>query len=304
MKYEVKTSSERLILCCCIAYEQGFRKIDTDKWEFANEGFVRGQRDLLKKIQRRRSHHSHQLGEPSNEDGKAVFEGEMKELRRERSLMMQEVIELQHQQRGTVQRMEIVKEKVEEAERRQKQLVSFLARMFDKPAFLARLSRVRERNSIAPPRTKWRLVKHHRHELGTLSSTENWGPGVEDSGEDELAMVNELLHIPEKGDSVPTLQTMQPLVQQDGVMNPPPRSANDTVVMENGAPEFLIAGNDSEDAWNMGLEAGMCSYDTDPWGGCLNALDLGVCSGLSDVSELGSMQVRGSSSMKWVDELD
>lgn len=259
----------------------------------------------MKKIQRRRSHYSHQLGEPSNEDGKSVFEGEMKELRRGRGLMMQEMIELQHEQRDTVRRMEIVKEKLEEAERRQKQLVSFLARMFDKPAFRAPLSHLREHNnSIASPRTKRRLVKHHRHELGTLPSTENWARRVEDSGQDELPMVNELLQIPENGDSVPTLQTIQPL---DGVMNPPPHSANDTVVMENGGHEFLIAGNESmvsEDAWSMGLEGGMCSYNTDPWG-CLsscNALDLGVYSGLSDVSELGSMQVRGGSGMKWLDE--
>jgi hypothetical protein len=34
---------------------QGFRKSDPDQWQFSNERFIRGRRDLLKDIHRRKA---------------------------------------------------------------------------------------------------------------------------------------------------------------------------------------------------------------------------------------------------------
>lgn len=155
---------------------QGFRKIDADKWEFANEGFLRGNKHLLKNIQRRKSPHSQHVGSSSTstgETGKSALEAEIVKLRKERSVMMQEVAELQRQQRGTIQHMENVGEKLQAAEQRQKQMVSFLAKVFQNPSFLGRIKQTKEQRQIASPRTMRKFVKHQQHGPdGTESSLE------------------------------------------------------------------------------------------------------------------------------------
>ena len=85
---------------------QVFRKINTDKWEFFNEAFQRGKRHLLKNIRRCGPPQSHQVGSyivPYSDAGKAGLEFEIESLRKDRSVLMQEVLELQQQQRTTLQ---------------------------------------------------------------------------------------------------------------------------------------------------------------------------------------------------------
>ncbi|KAB2631614.1 heat stress transcription factor A-3-like [Pyrus ussuriensis x Pyrus communis] len=147
----------------------GFRKVDPDKWEFANEAFQRGQRHLLKRIQRRKSPQSLQIGSfigPSAEEGKSGVEGEIEMLRKERSVLMQELVELQQQHRGTVDHMKVVNQRLQSAEKRQKQMFSFLAKMLQNPAFVARLQIKTGKEDIGPSRVRRKFVKHQQHELG------------------------------------------------------------------------------------------------------------------------------------------
>lgn len=158
----------------CRSELKGFRKIDADKWEFAKEGFLRGKKHLLRNIQRRKAPQSQHVGSSSgaaSEIGKAALEGEIVKLRKERSLMMQEVVELQQQQRGTIQQMETVGEKLQAAEQRQKQIVSFLAKVFQNPAFLSHLRQNKEQRLITSPRAMKKFVKHQQHELCELEES-------------------------------------------------------------------------------------------------------------------------------------
>ncbi|XP_031738260.1 heat stress transcription factor A-3 isoform X2 [Cucumis sativus] len=153
----------------------GFRKIDTDKWEFANEDFQRGKKHLLKNIQRRKSSHSQQIGSligPSTGGGKSGLKDEIGRLKKERSMLMQEVVELQQQQKGTAQHVNTVNQRLQSAEQRQKQMISFLAKLLQNPEFLVCLQKKKEQKDIDSSRTKRRFVKQHKHEDGFTPSVE------------------------------------------------------------------------------------------------------------------------------------
>lgn len=72
----------------------GFRKIDPDQWEFANEEFLRGQRHLLKNIHRRKPIHSHSLtgqGNPLTDEERHEYETEISRLRLDRDALRSEL---------------------------------------------------------------------------------------------------------------------------------------------------------------------------------------------------------------------
>ncbi|KAK6126347.1 hypothetical protein DH2020_039919 [Rehmannia glutinosa] len=300
----------------------GFRKIDTDKWEFANEGFVRGQRHLLKNIQRRKSHQSQQIGSsssrPMDDANKAALEAEIEHLRKERSLMMQEVV-VQHQQRGTVQHMEIVNEKLQTAEKRQKQMVSFLGKMFQNPAFLSRLQQTREPKSITSPRSTRKFVKHQSHEQGTSGSSPK-GQIVKYRHEfDSYTIPSVTLDsdpiTTKQLPDLPFLNMGDNLVLGTEDVPFQPQSTPDyfisfpeDVMKEKSDLEVKISGSESmaleEGIWSMGFESGigMSSSTTELWSNVSN-YDMEELGGLSDVWDIGLMQPAGSSGVgNWPDE--
>ncbi|XP_010468856.1 PREDICTED: heat stress transcription factor A-7b-like [Camelina sativa] len=116
----------------------GFRKIETERWEFMNEGFLMGQRDLLKSIKRRASssappslHHSQsECHDPSVE---------APQLREESHVLMMEISRLRQEEqraRGCIQAME---QRINGAEKKQRHMMSFLRRAAQNPSLLQQL---------------------------------------------------------------------------------------------------------------------------------------------------------------------
>ncbi|XP_031393240.1 heat shock factor protein HSF8 [Punica granatum] len=127
----------------------GFRKVDPDRWEFANEGFLRGQKHLLKSISRRKPAHgqSNQQSVQSHgqsssvgacvEVGKFGLEEEVERLKRDKNVLMQELVRLRQQQQATDGQLQTMVQRLHGMEQRQQQMMSFLAKAMQNPGFLA-----------------------------------------------------------------------------------------------------------------------------------------------------------------------
>ncbi|KAJ4833798.1 hypothetical protein Tsubulata_014718 [Turnera subulata] len=121
----------------------GFRKVDPDRWEFANEGFLGGQKHLLKTIKRRRhvtQSSQQQGGGACIELGQYGLEDELERLKRDRTLLMSELLKLKQQQLQSREQVASMEERLQSTEKKQQQMMTFLAKALTKPAFLQRLS--------------------------------------------------------------------------------------------------------------------------------------------------------------------
>ncbi|XP_058073949.1 heat shock factor protein HSF30-like isoform X1 [Magnolia sinica] len=121
---------------------QGFRKVDPDRWEFANEGFLGGQKHLLKDIKRRR--HVPQNLQPQEtsacvELGQFGVEDEVERLKRDRNVLMVEIVKLRQQQQNSRAQLAAMEEWLQGTERKQQQMMAFLARALKNPTFVQQL---------------------------------------------------------------------------------------------------------------------------------------------------------------------
>lgn len=120
----------------------GFRKVDPDRWEFANEGFLGGQRHLLKTIRRRRNvaqstQQKHDFG-PCIEVGQYGIEEELEGLKRDRSVLMAEIVRLRQLQQHSKDQLIAMETRLRTTERKQQNMMGFLAKAFSNPEFLQR----------------------------------------------------------------------------------------------------------------------------------------------------------------------
>ncbi|KAK8494936.1 hypothetical protein V6N13_025244 [Hibiscus sabdariffa] len=120
----------------------GFRKVDPDRWEFANEKFLRGQRHLLKNIRRRKTHQPLPCQfslDPCVEVGRFGLDGEIDRLRRDKQVLMVELVKLRQHQHNTRTCLQLMEQRLRKTEMKQQQMMSFLAKAVQNPSFVQQL---------------------------------------------------------------------------------------------------------------------------------------------------------------------
>ncbi|XP_059660446.1 heat stress transcription factor A-6b-like [Cornus florida] len=159
----------------------GFRKIDPDRWEFANEGFLRGQKHLLRNIRRRKAPSqsliSQQALGPCVEVGRFGLDGEVDRLKRDKQVLMVELVKLRQQQQNTRAHLQAMELKLQGTEKKQQQMMSFLARAMQNPAFIQQLVQQKEKRK----ELEEAITKKRRRPIDQVSS--NFGGQSSRSGE-------------------------------------------------------------------------------------------------------------------------
>lgn len=114
----------------------GFKKVDPDRWEFANESFLGGQKHLLKTIKRRNVENLRRRGgDPCAKLGHFGVEEELERLRTDRNVLTTEIIKLNQQQQNSRDRIMVLEEKMQNTEKKQQHMMRFLARAFGNHTF-------------------------------------------------------------------------------------------------------------------------------------------------------------------------
>ncbi|KAG6776373.1 hypothetical protein POTOM_019879 [Populus tomentosa] len=147
--YSCNAGISSLYTACHTGNSQGFRKIDPDRWEFANEGFLSGQKHLLRNIKRRKALSQpltqQQAPDACVEVGRFGLDGEIDRLKRDKQVLMMELVKLRQQQQNARSYIQAMEQRLQAIEQKQQQMMQFLARAMQNPAFLQQLAQQKEK---------------------------------------------------------------------------------------------------------------------------------------------------------------
>ncbi|MED6112397.1 hypothetical protein PIB30_061347 [Stylosanthes scabra] len=165
----------------------GFKKVDPDRWEFANEWFLRGQKHLLKNIVRRK--HATRSYNNSLHFNNHHHGGKQQLLAAEElddEAMMVEIARLKEEQKALEQELQGMNRRLETTEKRPQQMMAFLCKVVDDPEVLSRVLLERETRQIADK--KRRLIT-----TAATSSSSSFGVAVKTELEDDEPTVGNII---------------------------------------------------------------------------------------------------------------
>ncbi|NP_001314358.1 heat stress transcription factor C-1-like [Gossypium hirsutum] len=220
----------------------GFRKVDSDKWEFANEWFLRGQKHLLKNVVRRKTGGNRcvrlKKGEvlDGGSDGDGYDDGEI----------VMEIARMKEEQKWLEEELKGMNERLETTERRPKQMVAFLRQVVEDPGFVLclvlekqrsrRIMLEKRRLKVVPPlAVSNNSVKYEGEgwHAELISSSSSPSPSPEDSMVvlERRDIVGQVMN-----NGCGTITSQSPVVV-------PPVNGNSTAVFSSGMSSLLGYGD-------------------------------------------------------------
>ncbi|GAB2279948.1 hypothetical protein Dimus_014584 [Dionaea muscipula] len=182
----------------------GFRKVDTDRWEFGNEDFVKGQQHLLANIKRRKNppgtvqqkslQEKAQPVDELKEVGNSDLQKEVETLKGDKNVLMQELVKLRERQVTSQNKLLVLRERLQGMEKSQQQMLAFIAMVAQSPGFLVQLCQQKDGN--------WRVAEagkitplRREHEDCTAPSADNmivrYPPSSGEAKKDKLMPLKE-----------------------------------------------------------------------------------------------------------------
>ncbi|XP_073002969.1 uncharacterized protein [Typha latifolia] len=106
---------------------------------------------------------------------RSSLEGQVRTLKGEKSIMIQEVSRLQQENLKTLQQMNALNQRMQSVEQRQKQMVSFFAKVVQNPMFFAQIKQQKQRREIASMRVKRKFLKQQQSGQRLLDMVDKLG---------------------------------------------------------------------------------------------------------------------------------
>ncbi|EXB53850.1 Heat stress transcription factor A-8 [Morus notabilis] len=225
----------------------GFRKVDTDHWIFASDGFIRGQKHLLKNICRRKNtqgpdqrkasqQKEHQPDELREKVQNGLENGMWKEvenLKTDKNVLMQELVKLQQHQEISENKLLVLRDRLQGLEKNQQQMLSFLVMAMQSPGFFVQLLQPKENN--------WRVA-----EAGNM---------LEQGSLDDKTMASDGMIVRYQS---PMTETSDPAFTPTSGAEKTPDSGS----YPDGMQDFFLNSNNYSDFLKVLMDEKLCSLES------------------------------------------